>query len=1024
MKRSKMIVFCALLTMALLVSIMPVAVGGSNADGQTRASTLYVGNDQTYKTINAAVSAAIDGDTIRIFAGIYHETLSISKSLTFQGNGSASTIINQTTSEVTWWLKKGGITIRDIGFEASRDLQSWAIRTDPFNISGGSYITIQRCSFKDAHHGVYFKSSNDNLVLDCFFYNSQICFTDSMRNIIRNITVLGGNIYLDNSNDDLVENCTVAGCDIDRAANIQVVGDRNTVKGCRVNDTEKTGIQVNGDDNTIIGNTLTNNTWGGIHLFGCRDNSISNNTIKGNAYYGIQAVGTTKNNIIRYNEFIDNDEYAIYFGSSGYAIQDNEIAYNNFINNGGLDKQAYDNYGTNDWNASGGGNYWSDHTNYDVNNDHFADRSYQIDGEGGDRDYKPFASRLLFPNPPKITTIDVTNAYTNQNYSVTYKVFDWDTEASKLKWTLNTNASWLGFTGSWLLHGVPRVSTSSYWVNLSVTDGNNMDFTNFTLNVTNNNLAPKITTADVPVCFEDQLYRVDYEADDTDELYWEMETSAGFLTMDPSSGILSGTPTNDDVGHHSVKISVMDEYSKDSTEFILEVQNVNDAPVITTEDVLTVNEGELYLVDYEAEDIDPTMDTLIWSMGTDSGFLSIDPLTGVLSGTPGGSDAGFYEVNVTVSDGNGGIDGHEFDLEVIRVNDAPLATQENWEVMMDEDGLDTSLNVNDMFSDMDGDELQYSISGHDHVSCTISDTGTITFEPAPDWTGTAFLIITASDGELSSTATISVEVTNVNDAPRDPVIQKGSEEFREDGTQRVSASALDMDVDDELTYEWRVEGIGVVGTGETIDLDLPAGTYTLALRVTDPSGEYIETSMQIVVLPVEDIVPHTEPSPRLSIVPYLVGASLLLVAAAFAVSFFALRRRNRRKEDEERGKDAWSRVLLIDEGPTPVTGKVPGLYTAPSMHRLGPDPDLAASPGQVNGGKLEGLFDEEEKDGTGHSDDLTDDLSELFDEAINMGRMTPSSESLMERLEVVRKDGRIPNGDYREIKRKLNNMDK
>ncbi|MBN1390747.1 MAG: right-handed parallel beta-helix repeat-containing protein [Candidatus Thermoplasmatota archaeon] len=1023
MKRSEMIAFCALMTMALMVSIMPIAIEGSYADEETRASTLYVGNDQTYKTINAAVAAASDGDTIRIYAGIYHETLSISKSLTFQGNGSAITIINHTTSEVIWWLKKGGITIRDIGFEAGRDLQSWAIKTDPFNISGGSYITIQRCSFKDAHHGIGFYRANDNEVLDCVLFNTQISFSWSNRNTVRNTTVYGGPIYLDASNDNLVEDCTVAGCDIDRAANIQVVGDRNTIKGCRVNDTEEYAIQVDGDENTIICNTLINNTWGGVLLFDACENLISNNIMKKNAYYGIQAMGITRSNIIRYNEFIDNDEYAVYFGSTGYTIRYNEIAFNNFIDNGGVDSQAYDNYGTNDWNSSGGGNYWSDHTNYDVNNDHFADQSYQIDGEGGDRDYKPFAGRLVFPNPPEITTSDITTAYTNQNYSVRYNVFDWDTEASKLKWTLNTNASWLTFTGSWLLYGVPNVSTSSYWVNLSVTDGDNMDFTNFTLKVNNNNLAPKITTADVPICFEDQLYRVDYEADDTDELHWEMETSAGFLEMDPSSGILSGTPTNDDVGHHSVKISVMDEWSLDSTEFILEVRNTNDAPVIITEDVLSVNEGELYLVDYEAEDIDPTMDTLVWSMGTDSGFLSIDPLTGVLSGTPGESDAGIYKVNVTVSDGMGGIDGRGFDLEVIRVNNAPSALKGTWMVMMDEDGSDASLNVNSIFSDIDGDELQYSISGHDHVSCTISDTGTMTFVPSPDWTGTVFFTIIASDGELSSTATISVEVKNVNDAPRDPVIETGTEEFREGGTQRVSASALDIDIDDELTYEWRVEGRGIVGTGEIIDLNLPAGIYTLVLRVTDPSGEYIETSLQIMVLPVDDLVPHTDPpSSGHSIAPYLLGAALLLVVAAFVVSFFVLRRRNQRRDDSRRGSDAWKQVLLLEQGPTPITGKVPGPGT-PSMHRLAPDPGLATTHEQVNGGKLEAHY--AEGDGiVGHPDDVIDNLSDLFDEIMNSEKEVPSSETLLERLEVAYKEGRIPNGDYREIKRKLNNIDK
>ncbi|MGA1866825.1 MAG: hypothetical protein ACMUFK_05090, partial [Thermoplasmatota archaeon] len=148
------------------------------------------------------------------------------------------------------------------------------------------------------------------------------------------------------------------------------------------------------------------------------------------------------------------------------------------------------------------------------------------------------------------------------------------------------------------------------------------------------------------------------------------------------------------------------------------------------------------------------------------------------------------------------------------------------------------------------------------------------------------------------------------------------------------------------------------------------------------------------------------------------------VAAAFAVSFFVLRRRNQRMEDERRGKDAWSRVLFFDQGPTPGKGKVPGPDAAPSMHRLGPDLDLAAIPEQVNGGNLDNRYTKEYGSGmTGH-DDVADHLSDLFDEVMNTEREGPSSEALLQRLDAAHLEGRIPRRDYREIKRKLNNIDK
>ncbi|MGA1820367.1 MAG: putative Ig domain-containing protein [Thermoplasmatota archaeon] len=1026
MKRYTKTACSALLTMAIITSSLIMIMGGIDAKDDTRASTLYVGADQTYKTIKAAVNAASSGDTIRIYAGIYHEPLTISKSLTFQGNGSKTTIVNQTTNEVTWWITASGVTIKDIGFEANRSIMSWAIRTNGFNTSGGSFITIQRCSFKASHHGLDFYLGDDNKVLDSVLEDTQIHFGYSDSNTVKNTTIFGGIIQLDNSNDDLIEDCRLTGSDVDPVANIQVVGENNMVKGCLVYDTGSDAIRMNGNNNIIIGNTLVNNEWGAISLYSSEGNLISNNTIKSSGGYGLQMIGS-KNNTVRYNNFIDGDDYAIYMARSAWATRDNEIAFNNFMNNGGLDKQAYDYYyNLNTWNTATGGNYWSDHANNDLNDDKFADQAYFLDGEGGAKDRMPFASKLIFPNPPMILTKDVTTAYTDQNYSVGYNVFDWDTPASKLKWTFKTNASWLTFTSSWVLKGLPKVSTSSYWVNLSVSDGAQMDFTNFTLQVINNNIAPRITTANVPVCHEDQLYFVDYDADDTDDLVWSLMTDAAFLSLDADEGILSGRPANDDVGLYTVIITVMDEWSSDSSEFTLEVINTNDPPVITTEDVLSVKEGDTYRVQYAAFDMDPTSDALAWNLLTNCQFLSMDRNTGILTGTPGESDAGTYMVNVTVVDGKGGFDTHVFDLEVVRVNNAPSSIQANWIVYMDEDGTDSSLNAGSMFSDIDGDTLSFMITGGEHVSFEVSDGGVITLEPSPDWFGTEVLTISATDGEETTISTITVEVRNINDPPADAVIDKGSAEFREDGPQRVSASAFDADNGDALTYEWFVEGMGLVGVGEFIDLDLPAGTYTLTLRVTDRSGEFTETSMQIVVLPVSDIVPHVEPSPTgTSIAPYLLAASVLLLGGAIALSFFILRRRNQKQEDAGQGVKAWNQVFHFNDGPTPTKGKVPGPTATTSLHRLAAERDLAPNTGgEVNGGKLRGPEHTTAERGYRSLQEEEEYLSDLVEEALDPERERLSSADLLDRLEVAHTGGRIPRKDFAEIKRRLNNIDK
>jgi uncharacterized repeat protein (TIGR01451 family) len=57
-------------------------------------------------------------------------------------------------------------------------------------------------------------------------------------------------------------------------------------------------------------------------------------------------------------------------------------------------------------------------------------------------------------------------------------------------------------------------------------------------------------------------------------------------------------------------------------------------------------------------------EVLIWSLATNATWLSIEPFTGVLSGTPTNSDLGWFWVNVTVDDGNNGTDWHNFTLIV------------------------------------------------------------------------------------------------------------------------------------------------------------------------------------------------------------------------------------------------------------------------------------------------------------------------------------------------------------------------
>jgi len=196
------------------------------------------------------------------------------------------------------------------------------------------------------------------------------------------------------------------------------------------------------------------------------------------------------------------------------------------------------------------------------------------------------------------------------------------------------------------------------------------------ITVANLNDPPRINATPATSVDEDALYWSPFMAvhpdPPEDVVSWAVETSAAFLTMDPSSGALSGTPLNDDVGLHDVTVIATDASgSSDRLDFTLEVVDVNDPPMIVTVPVLECRQDEPYSVQFEAVDVDPTNDTVRWELGDGPRFLSMVSYSGLLSGIPGQDDVGSHLVEIIARDDRGAMDLVSFTLIVTDVNDPP-----------------------------------------------------------------------------------------------------------------------------------------------------------------------------------------------------------------------------------------------------------------------------------------------------------------------------------------------------------------
>jgi parallel beta-helix repeat protein len=122
-------------------------------------------------------------------------------------------------------------------------------------------------------------------------------------------------------------------------------------------------------DNVVSGNTISNND-DGIYLLFSGDNVVSGNTIFSNNNYGISLYYST-NNVVSGNTIFSNNNYGIYLA----LYSNNNAIYRNNFNN---TYQVWSD-SANVWDDGDEGNYWSDYTGQDLNEDGIGDDPYVID---------------------------------------------------------------------------------------------------------------------------------------------------------------------------------------------------------------------------------------------------------------------------------------------------------------------------------------------------------------------------------------------------------------------------------------------------------------------------------------------------------------------------------------------------------------------------------------------------------------------------------------------------------------------
>jgi len=379
--------------------------------------TIIVPDD--YPTIQAAINAASDGDTIFVRNGTYYENVAVNKTVSLIGESESATVIDGNVTGNVFNVTSSNVSI--------------------------STFTIQRSAVWPNNY-----LSINGLLLD----NVTDCKISE--NIIAN-NDLGINI-LYSSNNSITENNITGSIDGGILLNSSPMNSiaRNNIAY------DLTGIYVSGSgsfNNRITGNNIMeNNGDGGIVLqFSSTNNIVSRNNITNNPvgvclypWRGDHYDSTSWNNKMYHNNFINN------------TIQAQCGPLTNFWDNG----------------YPSGGNYWSDYNGTDLNS---GPHQNTTGSDGiGDIPYAADTSNIdHYPlmNPwaqPDIALVNLTASksvvFQGYNISLSLTVSNRGNKVEGFNVTLSFNSTLVQEQHVILLNGT-SVSLSSTWNNLGIAKG-------------------------------------------------------------------------------------------------------------------------------------------------------------------------------------------------------------------------------------------------------------------------------------------------------------------------------------------------------------------------------------------------------------------------------------------------------------------------------------------------------------------------------------------------------------------------
>ncbi len=282
-----------------------------------------------------------------------------------------------------------------------------------------------------------------------------------------------------------------------------------------------------------------------------------------------------------------------------------------------------------------------------------------------------------------------------------------------------------------------------------------------------------------------------------------------------------------------------------TAELTVTVNGTNDAPVSTPLPPVTTVDNAPLTLNAASSFTDVDEDTLTFSATGLPVGLTINPVTGVISGTidkaaSQGGTGGVYTVTILGDDGNGGVT--PVVLTITVTNPAPNAGDD---VATTNEDTPVSGSVAGNDSDPDGDTLTFTkASDPTNGTVVVNTDGTYTYTPNADFHGTDSFTYTVSDGNGGmKTQTVTITIDPVNDAPVSTPLTTQSSLDNSPVALNVSSSFSDID-GDTLTFSatglppgLTIDPDNGIITGTIDHLASGSGPYSVTVFAEDPDGQ-------------------------------------------------------------------------------------------------------------------------------------------------------------------------------------------